>query len=66
MKPDWKDAPAWAMWLAQDKVGEWYFYEALPYAWGDQWMSPNWRSRRVSFANKNPDWKNTLEKRPEG
>ena len=26
MKPDWKDAPEWAMWLAVDEDGEiWWF-----------------------------------------
>lgn len=40
MKPDWKDAPDWAMWLAQDTNGDWYWYEIEPTFMGDEW-SPN-------------------------
>lgn len=30
MKPDWKDAPEWANWLAMDDGGEWWWYELKP------------------------------------
>lgn len=30
MKPDWKDAPEWANWLAMDEDGYWYWYELEP------------------------------------
>lgn len=30
MKPDWKDAPEWAQWLAMDADGAWYWYEKHP------------------------------------
>jgi len=30
MKPDWKNAPEWAEWLAQDLNGWWYWYEYKP------------------------------------
>ena len=30
MKPDWKDAPDWAMWLAMDEDGTWYWFENEP------------------------------------
>lgn len=33
MKPDWKDAPEWANWLAMDKNGEWFWYEDQPEWW---------------------------------
>lgn len=29
-KPDWKDAPEWAQFLAMDKDGEWWWYERGP------------------------------------
>lgn len=39
MKPDWKDAPKWANWLAQDRSGSWFWYEDEPiiedYEWAD-------------------------------
>jgi len=30
MKPEWKDAPKWANWLAQDANGDWYWYKEKP------------------------------------
>lgn len=30
MKPDWKDAPEWAQWLAQDSDGDWWWYAVEP------------------------------------
>ena len=30
MKPDWKDAPEWANYLAQDKNGEWTWFSHKP------------------------------------
>lgn len=30
MKPDWKDAPEWAEFLALDGDGEWYWFEREP------------------------------------
>ena len=68
-KPDWKDAPVWAQWLAQDSYGDWYWYPR-------QENAPT--QSIVGFVNKSAhrlknacggkvigDWRNTLEKRPE-
>lgn len=30
MKPDWKDAPEWANWLALDDDGDWVWHESRP------------------------------------
>ncbi len=30
MKPDWKDAPDWAQWVARDESGRWYWYQDEP------------------------------------
>lgn len=30
MKPDWKDAPEWATWLAMDCIGTWYWWVNEP------------------------------------
>ena len=30
MKPDWKDAPAWAKYLACDGDGAWWWYDNKP------------------------------------
>jgi len=40
MKPDWKEAPEWAKWLAMDGDGYWGWYEHKP-EWdieSNQWM----------------------------
>jgi hypothetical protein len=40
MKPDWKDAPEWANWLAMDGDGYWYWYQGEP-TWSEKdggWM----------------------------
>ena len=68
-KPDWKDAPVWAQWLAQDSYGDWYWYPRQE--------NPPMQST-VGFVNKSAhrcknacsgkvigDWRNTLEKRPQ-
>lgn len=31
MKPDWKDAPEWANWLAMDPDGGWCWFEKEPW-----------------------------------
>jgi len=30
MKPDWKNAPEWANWVAMDNDGIWFWYEDEP------------------------------------
>jgi hypothetical protein len=63
MKPDWKDAPEWAQYLAMDESGSWWWFEYEPMQakriWG---MGAGFRCER---AVAHVDWKNTLEKRPE-
>lgn len=63
-KPGWEVAPEWANWLAQDKSGEWWFYEEKPipqsFSFGNNFMK-----ERVAFGKILGDWRNTLEKRPE-
>ena len=36
-KPEWKDAPDWAQWLAMDANGDWYWYELEPDYNGEEW-----------------------------
>lgn len=68
-KPDWKDAPEWAQWLAQDSSGSWGWYQKKPvirsegtFVWdiestGDNWVCP-------CFEKPNIKWAETLERRP--
>jgi len=60
-KPDWADAPEWAKYLAQDKDGEWNWFEFLP----DQ-CSKSWDlARCVGRSEKatKEAWTLTLESR---
>lgn len=65
MKPEWKDAPEWANWLAQDLGGSWYWYEDKPTSNGFAW---GYGGRCVFVGNSvsvnRREWRNTLEKRP--
>lgn len=45
MKPDWKDAPEWANWLALDpSSGNWRWHEHEPY---------------MTFVGKSASWKSS-------
>lgn len=64
-KPDWKDAPAWAMWLAQNHIGTWAWFENKPEATPIRWdYNPNFQCGRYRAAGKPDDWQDTLEPRP--
>jgi ATP-dependent phosphoenolpyruvate carboxykinase len=65
MKPDWKNAPEWANWLAMDRNGEWYWYESKPVALGVYWLSMHSteKLRYISSSVISVDWKETLEPR---
>lgn len=73
-KPDWKDAPEWAQWLAQDSDGEWYWFEVKPVLTESNddsgegvFMYPlsEYKNDLLSgLAGKdcyNPNWRDTLE-----
>lgn len=60
MKPDWKDAPEWAQWLAMDDDGSWYWHETKPYIELGYWYSDEAMAEIVSPIN----WTESLEGRP--
>ena len=62
-KPSWKDAPEWAMWLAQDADGEWCWCENKPSAVVWYWY-PDGHFSSACESKPNPNWRNTLEARP--
>lgn len=72
-KPSWKDAPAWANWLAQDEDGEWYWYENEPELDLEQWNGVTGGrnieaqsllgGKQVAYTS---NWQQTLEERPIG
>ena len=67
-KPSWKDAPAWAMWLAQEaRDGRWVWFGRRP----EPIDAPQvWDvSCQIAFATQGTipaghDWRQTLEERP--
>ena len=64
-KPDWKDAPYWAGWLAQDWSGRWYWYETRPRSYSIRWG----RGDEFMLASYGPGltnekWRESLERRP--
>lgn len=62
MKPEWKDAAAWASWLAMDSNGDWYWYENEPYRSGNVWYK---RGGDTDLAMAKGDgWVGSLEERP--
>ena len=66
-KPDWKDAPEWAKFLAMDRNGDWYWYEDKPFVNSNERQGTKiWTgTRRAQLAEKSSNqWKETLEERP--
>lgn len=63
--PPWSEAPPWAMWRAQDENGRWYWYEIEPeqHTNGVEFRSIG--NYELAAVPSNPDWKTTLQKRPE-
>lgn len=64
MKPDWKDAPWWADYLAMDLNGYWFWYEFEPLV-SDGFIA--WErslGRAGQCFDQNSEWRNTLEQRP--
>jgi len=62
MKPDWKDAPASAKWLAMDKSGQWFWYEFKPQTWhGGLWVAGG---NTIAASDTPPNWACSLERRP--
>lgn len=65
-KPDWKDAPEWANWLAMDENGSWWWFEQDPEPENHMGLSGIWATYwgRALQVSKFPNWKKSLEKKP--
>ena len=61
MKPDWKDAPEWANYLAMDEDGQWFWYENRPKLDSLEWLDC---TRFQPASGTGTSWKDSLEKRP--
>lgn len=58
MKPDWKDAPEWANWLAKDHLG-FAFFELEP-----QWGEYGWQVEKGLVDGRVGKFEKILERRP--
>jgi len=69
-KPEWKDAPDWAMFLAQDKDGWWSWWNISPLVcergecWNQGKPMENYKYEDICASLVVRDWKETLEPRP--
>jgi hypothetical protein len=59
MKPKWKDAPSWAQYLAENKKGNWAWFQNKPRPFVNTWVADGY-----VYGCKNTDWKQSLEERP--
>lgn len=67
-KPNWNESPSWANYLAQDRDGEWCWWNAKPVMSLDLWTHDNesliTEFSRASYGPSNQNWFMTLESRP--
>jgi hypothetical protein len=71
-KPEWSNAPEWAMWLGQDEVGPhgndhyWVWFENKPSKMSNGWIdrTPDGRWLQTQDVATQQEWRKTLEKRP--
>lgn len=60
-KPDWKDAPEWANYVAMDDDGSWWWFEKEPsYEQYGEWVT----TRKSEQVVTGLDGSTTLEARP--
>jgi hypothetical protein len=64
MKPDWKDAPAWAKFLAMDISGAWFWFEEEPFFNIHTWLRRGESDTECKLAAAPLTAKDTLEGRP--
>jgi hypothetical protein len=57
----WKEAPAWANYVATDYRGETFYFENEPHACIGVWMV---KSGRYEEVTKYPQWRQSLKTRP--
>jgi len=62
VKPDWKDAPEWAQWVAMDADGVWFWYEEKPKFGRSDWYDVSGRMQSCMDCKLDPI--ETLEARP--
>lgn len=61
MKPDWKNAPEWANYLAMDSDGDWLWYKHEPIKKVSYWVVAK---GPCAYAGTSQYWRETKEARP--
>jgi len=61
MKPDWKNAPEWANYLAQDEDSRWWWFSSKPKEGDTNWYESEGKSYMASTSK---NWTESLEQRP--
>lgn len=66
--PDWTAAPPGWDWAAQDADGRWFWYRAepVPGIGGGVWRSNSRNQQYAGSGAPNPDWLDSLQRRPAG
>jgi hypothetical protein len=64
MKPEWKDAPEWAKYLAMDEDGRWWWYELEPFGGQHGWFDGKFAMQTKAKVKTTNHWHETLEERP--
>ncbi|MBB6084881.1 hypothetical protein [Castellaniella defragrans] len=64
--PEWSQAPDGWDWSAQDADGRWYWYrtEPVPGIGGGIWRSNSRNQQFAAAGRPNPDWLESLRRRP--
>lgn len=63
MKPDWKESPSWANYVAMDSNGQWYWYELEPTLKNKIWREDH---GLIQSASAGTSWEDSLESRQYG
>lgn len=65
MNPETLEIPAWVCWIAQDRDGAWWGYQAEPLQNHHGWYENEvGRTIRLASGTPNEQWQDTLRKTP--
>lgn len=63
--PNWDNAPEWANWTAQNKDGNWNWFEAEPELYDYRFFPVDFTKHQFALRSENTDgWESSLEKKP--
>lgn len=63
--PNWGNAPEWANWTAQNKDGNWNWFEAEPELYDYRFIPVDFTKHQFALRSENTDgWESSLQKKP--